>query len=135
MTYCANCEASLTAADYEAGYCTNCFRKVRYAMFKRQSIKVATIQNGERVLNESVDALVLRSLAVHKPLQGGGFCVTHTPSGYKMAEAWKQKSCKELVRELDALDVDWDFTAEKPSESWFKYAQPILREFNSRVDR
>lgn len=104
-------------------------------MFKRQSIKVATFERGERVLDHSIDALVLRSLAVHKPLQGGGFCVTHIPSGYKMAEAGKQKSCKELVRELDALDVDWNFTAEKPSESWFQHAQPILREFNSQVDR
>lgn len=104
-------------------------------MFKRQQVKVATFERGERVLDHSVDALVLGSIAIHKPLQGGGFCVTHIPTGYKMAEAWKQRSCKELVRELDALNVDWNFTAKKPSESWFKYAQPILREFNSRVDR
>jgi hypothetical protein len=105
------------------------------AKFKRQSVKVATIENGERVLSESVTALVLGTLAVHKPLQGGGFCVTHIPSGYKMAEAWKRRSCVVLVEKLAALDIDWNFTARTPSESWFQYAQPILREFNSTVDR
>jgi hypothetical protein len=52
-----------------------------------------------------------------------------------MAEAWKLKSCRSLVEQLAALPVDWSFTAQKPSESWFEYAQPILREFNSTADR
>jgi hypothetical protein len=103
--------------------------------FKRQSVRVATIENNERVLNESVDALVLGALAIHKPLQGGGFCVTHIPSGYKMAEAWKRHSCRALVEQLAALPVDWNFTAQKPSKSWFEHAQPILREFNSTIAR
>ena len=103
--------------------------------FKRQSVKVATFERGEKVLDQSVEALVVGALAIHRPLQGGGFCVTHVPSGYKMAEAWKQKSCRALVERLVALPVDWNFTARQPSESWFRYAQPILREFNSTVDR
>lgn len=103
--------------------------------FKRQPIKVATIENGELLLNQSVDALVLGSLAIHKPLEGGGFCVTHIPSGYKMAEAWKRSSCRALVQRLNTLEVDWNFEARKPSRSFFEYAQPILREFNSTVDR
>ena len=103
--------------------------------FKRQSIKVATFMRGEKVLDESVDALVLGVLAIHKPLQGGGFCVTHIPSGYKMAEAWKRRSCRALVEQLAVLPVDWNFTAQKPSESWFEHAQPILRQFNSTTNR
>lgn len=103
--------------------------------FKRQQIKVATFERGERVLDQSVDALVIGSLAVHKPLQGGGFCLTHIPSGYKMAEAWKRSSCRALAERLIQLDIDWDFDAQKPTDSWFQYAQPILREFNSTVDR
>lgn len=103
---------------------------------KRQSIKVATTNpQGERVMEESVNALVTGALAIHPPLIGGGFCVTHIPSGFKMAEAWKLKSCRALVEKLAALDIDWNFDAKHPSESWFKYAQPILREFNSTVDR
>ena len=109
--------------------------RIETSKFKRQAIKVATIENNERVLNESVAALVLGALAIHRPLQGGGFCVTHIPSGYKMAEAWKLKSCRALVEQLATLPIDWDFTAQKPSESWFKHAQPILREFNSTMDR
>lgn len=96
---------------------------------KRQQVKVATFERGERVLDQSVAALVSGSLAIHKPLQGGGFCVTHIPSGYKMAEAWKQKSCRALVEKLTALPVDWNFDAKHPSPSWFEHAQPILREF------
>lgn len=103
--------------------------------FRRQSVKVATFYRGEKVLSESVNALVLGALAIHKPLQGGGFCVTHIPSGYKMAEAWKRRSCVDLVERLAALDVDWNFTAQQPSASWFEHAQPVLREFNSTIDR
>lgn len=103
---------------------------------KRQQIKVATINpQGERVLEESVNALVVGALAIHPPLEGGGFCVTHIPTGYKMAEAWRLKSCRVLVEQLSALPVDWNFEAKHPSDSWFEYAQPILREFNSTVDR
>ena len=40
--------------------------------FKRQSVKVATLERGEKVLDQSVDALVLGALAVHKPLQRTG---------------------------------------------------------------
>lgn len=102
---------------------------------KRQLIKVATFERGERVLDQSVAALVIGSIAIHKPLQGGGYCITHIPSGYKMAEAWKLRSCRALVEKLAMLDIDWNFDAKHPSESWFEYAQPILREFNSTVDR
>lgn len=102
---------------------------------KRQQVKVATFERGERVLDHSVDALVVGALAIHKPLQGGGFCVTHIPSGYKMAEAWRRSSCRTLVEKLAALPVDWNFTAREPSDSWFERAQPILRKFNSTVDR
>lgn len=110
-------------------------RETMTIKLKRQQVKVATFERGERVLDQSVDALVVGALAIHKPLQGGGFCVTHIPSGYKMAEAWKRKSCRVLVERLIALDIDWQFDAKHPTDSWFKYAQPILREFNSTVDR
>lgn len=103
---------------------------------KRQSIKVATTNpQGEQVLEESVNALVVGALAIHPPLEGGGYCVTHIPSGYKMAEAWKLKSCRALVEKLIMLDIDWNFDAREPNESWTRQALPILREFNSTVDR
>lgn len=103
---------------------------------KRQSIKVATVNpQGERVLEESVNALVVGALAIHPPLEGGGYCITHIPSGYKMAEAWKLKSCRALVEKLATLPVDWNFDAKHPTDSWFEHAQPILREFNSTMDR
>jgi hypothetical protein len=102
--------------------------------FKRQSVKVATFEQGQQVLSESVDALVLGSLAIHKPLQGGGYCVTHIPSGFKMAEAWKRKNCKALVEKLNALDVDWNFTAKRPTPDYFEKVVPIVRAFNSNPD-
>lgn len=137
---CPSCNQSKGTKTVEEWAEANC-RAVSYCdlgmtmRFKRQSVKVATFERGEKVLDQSVGALVLGALAVHKPLQGGGFCLTHIPSGYKMAEAWKQVSVKALAEQLHALPIDWSFTAEKPSDSWFEYAQPVLREFNSRVDR
>lgn len=103
--------------------------------FKRAQVKIATFERGQRVLDQSVNALVLGDLAVHKPLQGGGFCVTHIPSGFKMAEARKRRSCQELVMRLHTLGMDWNFDATAPPESYYEKASPILREFNSRVDR
>lgn len=95
-------------------------------MFKRQSIKVA-VANGY----ELVGAMVLGSLAVHKPLEGGGYVVTHVPSGYKLADAWKQKNCKALVRELDALGIDWNIDPRNTSEEFSQQALPLIREFIS----
>lgn len=110
--------------------------------FKRQMIGVA-INPNDREERHQIPALVLGALGIHGGLGGedgltpgtGYYVVTHIPSGYKMAEAYKQRSCRALVEKLAALPVDWNFTAKQPSDSWFQYAQPILREFNSTIDR
>lgn len=109
--------------------------------FRKQTIGVAVNPRdpNDRV---QVPALVLGDLAIHGALGGADgytpgnsyYVVTHIPSGYKMAEAYKQRSCRRLVEQLAKLPVDWKFTARKPSESWFEHAQPIIRAFNSNTN-
>ena len=113
--------------------------------FKKQTIGVAVNPRNpnDRV---QVPALVLGDLAVHGGL--GGFpgdgdenwkpstryyVVTHVPSGYKLAEANKQRSCRRLVQELHALGLNWKFDAHFMTEEVYKIAIPIIRAFNSNT--
>jgi hypothetical protein len=102
--------------------------------FTRQQIKVA-IEYGKPPSHE-IPALVAGSLAVHGSLIGDDmqpgkwlYNVTHIPSGLVMAQSRYQRRCRELVTQLNALAVDWDFTGQVTTDSFHAVALPVLREF------
>lgn len=104
--------------------------------FKRQAIGV-TWKKEEPCAVPIQNALVLGSLAIHRPANGvtGYFNVTHVPTGYTIAQGSKLRNCKALVLQLTALDVDWSFKdAHAPPQSFHEIAIPILRAFNSDVN-
>jgi hypothetical protein len=106
--------------------------------FTRQVIGVAVNPRdpNERV---QVPALVLGDLAIHGVLGGEDgytpqncyYVVTHVPSGYKLAEAYKQRSCRRLVEQLHTLGLNWKFDAHSMTEEVYEIAIPIIRAFNS----
>lgn len=106
--------------------------------FTKQTIGVAINPKdpNDRV---QIAALVLGDLAVHGGLGGADgytpgdsyYVVTHVPSGYKLAEAYKQRSCKRLVQELHALGLDWKFQTGTMPDEIHRIATPIIRAFNS----
>ncbi len=55
----------------------------------------------------SVKALVLLGLAVHKPYEGGGFTVSHTVSGLRVASFSLQRDAKQFLERALDLGIDW----------------------------
>lgn len=108
------------------------------AKFTKQTIGVATNPSdpNDRV---QIPALVLGDLAVHGGLGGADgftpsnsyYVVTHVPSGFKLAEGYKQRNCKRLVEQLHALGLNWKFDAHFMTEEVRTVALPIVRAFNS----
>lgn len=102
--------------------------------FKRQTIKVATYEQGVRVLSMEVPALVLGDLAVHRPLnnltgKAWYHVITHVPSGFKLAEGLLLRNCKALVEKLHALNINWKFDAHFATPEFFERAKPVINEF------
>lgn len=104
--------------------------------FKRQQVGIATAPIGPR---QTVEALVLGDLAVHRGLNTYGepscsyYVVTHVPTGYKLADGNKQRNCKRLVAELNALGIDWKFDANSTTNEFREKALPLIRAFISNT--